>query len=321
MSTYRGAEYLQEQLDSLLRQTRLPDEMVVCDDGSADGTLDLLERFRAGSTFPVEIHRNPSRLGPAKSFQRAISLCQGAVVLLCDQDDVWSQAKVERILDVFERSPDIGGVFSDAALLNATSRPLSRNLWSAIGVTPRWRRRLTRGDRATRVRLLAQRNAASGATMAFRSTFRPLLLPIPDGWGHDEWIAILLAAATGLEMIPEPLIAYRIHPEQQVGLGRRPTLGARLDPRSPAERTGERAGLLARADLVDQARKRLVEASAPSGSEVLAVLASHALHLRTRGTLGSGRRRWTAVLGELASGRYHRHSRGWASAVRDMIDR
>ena len=63
MATYNGAKYLQEQLESFLSQTRQPDELIVCDDGSGDATLDILERFRQSAPFAVQIHRNETRLG------------------------------------------------------------------------------------------------------------------------------------------------------------------------------------------------------------------------------------------------------------------
>ncbi len=52
MCTYNGARYLQEQLASIAAQTRLPDELVVCDDCSSDGTRAILEEFKARVTFP-----------------------------------------------------------------------------------------------------------------------------------------------------------------------------------------------------------------------------------------------------------------------------
>jgi len=324
MSTYQGAKHLEEQLGSLAAQTRPPDEIIVCDDGSADGTVELLQRFRARSTFPVEIHKNPRRLGAAKSFERAVSFSRGGIVFLCDQDDVWSPIKLDRVLTLLETSPEIGAVFSDAELLDRGGHPSRKRLWSTIGVDERWRSRFSRGDRRTRVRMLAQGNAASGATLAFRSRFRDLLLPIPEGWGHDEWIALLLAAVTDLRMLPDALVGYRIHPGQRIGLGRHPTWGARWRSRSrsSSERTRRREELLARADLLDVARDRLRDRAAhwTIPSAALTVLASHSGHLRARARTSPRGRRVGGILTELLAGRYHRFSRGWASVARDLLE-
>jgi hypothetical protein len=66
---------------------------------------------------------------------------------------------------------------------------------------------------------------ATGATMAFRSTFKPLILPIPTGaptFIHDRWIAIVIAAVARIGFISDKLIAYRLHRQQQLGIGKVP---------------------------------------------------------------------------------------------------
>ena len=89
LATYNGERYLQEQLNSFLHQTRLPDEIIACDDCSTDRTMDILESFAISALFAVYIYRNAINLGYTKNFERAISLCSGDVIFLSDQDDVW----------------------------------------------------------------------------------------------------------------------------------------------------------------------------------------------------------------------------------------
>jgi len=102
MCTYNGEQYLQEQLDSIIAQTRLPNEVVVCDDGSTDATLQILDEFQETAPFPVRIYRNGTRLGPTKNFEKAIKLCSGNVIALSDQDDVWMPHKLERLEEVLK---------------------------------------------------------------------------------------------------------------------------------------------------------------------------------------------------------------------------
>ena len=114
MCTYNGARYVREQLDSIAAQTRPPDELVVCDDGSTDATLAILEGFAAAAPFPVRIHVNPTQLGMPKNFEHAIGLATGAAIALADQDNVWYPHKLERLEQELTRSEAIGLVFSDA---------------------------------------------------------------------------------------------------------------------------------------------------------------------------------------------------------------
>src|SRR3712207_5989304 len=95
LCTYDGARYLPEQLESLARQRRLPDELVVCDDGSADDTVDVVRRFADRAPFAVRLSLNPQNLGFVKNFEQAIRLCRGDLIALADQDDVWHPQKLE----------------------------------------------------------------------------------------------------------------------------------------------------------------------------------------------------------------------------------
>jgi glycosyltransferase involved in cell wall biosynthesis len=322
MCTYEGERHLEEQLESLAQQTHPPDQIVIRDDGSSDRSLELLAGFRTRASCPVDITVNPVRLGYTKNFERAISQCRGDFVLLCDQDDIWHPAKIERIVKVLGSAPNMVGVFSDAELVDGNSRLLPGRLWGAVGFTPRSRRRFLKGH-SERVRLLCRANVVSGATLGFASRFRDLLLPIPEGWVHDEWIALMLAATADLRMIPLPLVRYRIHGGQQIGV--RSTRGARrwMLPRTEnARRTGPGSdAYLDRARLLGGAYARLVDRSdmySPD-SDALGVIRSCTDHLRVRSQILSAHGGLGLASRELLRGRYHRYSKGWASAAKDVF--
>ena len=95
MCTYNGARFVAEQLESVAAQTRPPSELVVCDDRSTDGTARLVEQFAARAPFPVRLFVNERNLGSTANFGRAVTLAEGDLVALCDQDDVWRPEKLE----------------------------------------------------------------------------------------------------------------------------------------------------------------------------------------------------------------------------------
>ena len=107
MATYNGERFLQEQLDSLAAQTHLPCELVVGDDGSTDGTLDILERFARTAPFPVHIQRNSVNLGYGENFLQTASRCTGEWIAFCDQDDVWKPTKLAIFCRVLKRHPQV----------------------------------------------------------------------------------------------------------------------------------------------------------------------------------------------------------------------
>ena len=215
MCTYNGGRFLPEQLASIAAQQRLPDEMVVCDDGSTDTTLEILEKFSRTVPFTVRIVRNPVNLGSTKNFEQAISLCTGDLIALCDQDDVWLPEKLAIQAEFFEHDPEVGGFFSNAYLIDENSNHLDKTLWQGVSFRPvdrlRWRT-----DHIDTV--LLRKNVVTGATLMIRAETRPAIKPIPAGWVHDGWIAWMLAIHSVLIFQEEKLIKYRLHASQQIGV-------------------------------------------------------------------------------------------------------
>lgn len=106
MCTYNGAAYLREQLDSLVAQTLPFHELVVQDDGSTDGTWELLEAFRgAHPERRVRLFRNPVRLGYNRNFLTAVQRAEGDCIACCDQDDIWLPDKLEVLARELGRAP------------------------------------------------------------------------------------------------------------------------------------------------------------------------------------------------------------------------
>lgn len=104
--TYNGSRFLPEQLTSIAAQTRLPDEMVVCDDGATDATAEIIEKFARTAPFLVRFIRNSQNLGSTKNFENAIGLCTGDLIALSDQDDIWMREKLGRQAEMMERDPE-----------------------------------------------------------------------------------------------------------------------------------------------------------------------------------------------------------------------
>ena len=215
MCTYNGARYLSEQLDSIRRQSLPPDELIVTDDGSTDDTGAIIQDFAATAPFAVRFIVNERNLGPAANFEKAIRLCRGDWIALCDQDDAWYPDKLLLLSQVIEADPSLGGVFSDATLMDETSRIFDRRLWDQVQYPG------PEGSvhvEESLVRAMCKHDVVTGATLMFRASLRDLLLPVPKSWMHDGWIAWMLALYSGIAAVEAPLIAYRVHASQHAGL-------------------------------------------------------------------------------------------------------
>jgi glycosyltransferase involved in cell wall biosynthesis len=202
-------------LESIAAQTLLPFELVIADDGSKDSTVDLIEDFARRSPFPVHFCRNERNLGSTKNFEQVISLCSGELIALSDQDDIWHTNKLSRLADAFVSNTEIGGVFSDARLVDSESKLIGKTLWQIFDFNRGLRKRWSQGQAS---RILIRRDVITGATFAFRSDLRNLILPISARWVHDGWIAWIVSLSSMLTFVEEPLIDYRVHSTQQEGV-------------------------------------------------------------------------------------------------------
>ena len=215
LATYNGERFLEEQLRSLAAQTLLPDELVVCDDGSSDRTLQILDQFAADSPFPVRVHRNPRNLGFADNFLSAAARCSGKVIAFCDQDDAWMPSKLERCANALSE-PDVMLAIHSCELVDTGGRSLGARY-------PDIRRSLIAGplawDRWYRVRGMAMVFASELMTVDWTS--RPRSHYMPGAMiNHDEWIYTLARVSGSIAFIESSLAAYRQHGSNLVGAPR-----------------------------------------------------------------------------------------------------
>jgi glycosyltransferase involved in cell wall biosynthesis len=307
LASYNGERYIGEQLDSIARQTRLPDELVVSDDASSDSTPAIVREFAQRAPFPVRFLQH-ERLGSTRNFELAITACQCDIIFLCDQDDVWYPDKIAVTEAAFINKPEAGAVFTDADVVDENLRPLGSRLWRFFRFKSSEQAQLAAGDA---LGVLLRHPVATGATMAFRSSFRDFLLPIPPTW-HDAWIALLIGATSHLVALPTPLIAYRQHGHNQVGI---PRPGRNRD-KTVADIYGPRVLLY------ETAQARLLEFAErfPSGAKRVYLFSEVISLLRARATLPVARwRRVPIALQGLIAYRYHRYAYGWGSFFKDLF--
>ena len=316
MCTYNGADFVSDQLASIITQSRPPDEIVVCDDGSTDETQALLKQFAATSPVPISLHFNEQNLGSVKNFEKAISLCTGDIIALSDQDDVWRADKLKLIDDAFSKAPKAGLVFSDAEIVDENLHSLEKRMWNEVGFDAH-KRKLVRSGRALEVLITGW--TVTGATMAFRSEFVKLSLPVPNGIAmiHDGWIALTVAAVAEVVMIEEPLIKYRQHGKQQIGA---PSRKHEAEP-GLIEAFRRRNSTADMHKILATLEERLVAQSASYDTRnALSFVGDYAFHLNVRANLPQNRlNRLPKILRELLTRRYHEYANGFKSAAKDLV--
>ena len=218
LCTYNGGRFIEEQLLSILRQDPCASEIVVSDDGSTDQTLEIVRRVaaaNAGSDTEIRILESHGGHGVTKNFERAIAACRYDLIALADQDDIWRADKLEVMLEQFDARPDLLFLHSDARLVDGRGKPLGRELFEALEVSSEDRTAIHSGQAFT---VFLRRNLATGATSMIRRALLEFAVPFPDDWVHDEWLAIVASAVSTLDFVPETLIDYRQHGQNQIGV-------------------------------------------------------------------------------------------------------
>lgn len=318
LCTFQGAAFVGEQVTSILAQTRPVTQLVVADDGSSDGTLDAVSQAvrayreqHATAVVPaVTVLPAGDRLGIAGNFERALRACTGELIALSDQDDVWHPDRIAAAIAVLASSPGAGLVHSDARLVDAAGADLGVSLFEAIGLDAPGIRRINEGEA---FELLLRRNHVTGATVLLTATLRDRALPVPPGWIHDEWLAIVAAGVSRTSVIDAPLIDYRQHGGNQIGASMLSTRDRFARLRQPREERNRR--LLVRAESLAE---RLPALGIPAGRA--AAVRRKLAHEQRRSALSRARLlRLGPVIAGALRGDYRRFGNGMQDVLRDLV--
>lgn len=309
--TYNGERFLKQQLDSMLIQTVLPSELIVCDDGSSDRTIEILERFADIAPFSVKAYKNDAQpLGSTKNFEKAISLCKGDIIVLSDQDDVWMPNKLALLQKAI--SDGAGLVFSDAELVDENLKPFNYSLFGSFDLSRKEKNQMAHGYMFD---VLMRRNIVTGATAAFSRQHLALILPISNNWIHDAWIALLIASVDKITVIQQPLIKYRQHNKNQIG-------AKKLNYEEKINRV-KKLGNLHYKELLNgfvDTRLRLLSCYPEIiGSRIILLLDMKIIHLTKRSKLADPSLfPFFSLTRELLTSSYHKFSRGYITYFRDL---
>lgn len=319
LCTYNGSDFIEEQLRSILDQTRAAQEIVVSDDGSTDGTPAEVERVFAawqgehpGQDVGLRLIRNPAPLGVTANFEQALAACAGELIALSDQDDVWPPERLALLAAEFASRPRLQLLHTDARLVDEAGRPTGRTLLSTLGVSAAEQAAEHRGRAFD---LLLRRNIVTGATVMLRRELVQRARPFPAAWVHDEWLAIVAAATGEVDLLELALLDYRQHSGNQIGASSLDAAGKLGRLRAP--RTARNARLLARARAL-QERAALLQPAPSAGT--LALIDAKLAHEHRRSTLPAFRpARLASVLAGWRAGDYRRFGLGLQDVLRDLM--
>lgn len=308
VAAYRGEAFIGEQLASIAAQTVIPDEVVICDDSPDDLTENAVMKYR--ETLNIRYFRNPAALGVAGNFNRALSLCAGEVVFLCDQDDVWYPEKVARMMKLF----DLGAqaVFCDSDITDGSGKTSGFTHLQSRGYG--LLRTLPEGKYLTQFADSCRRFPAAGHDMALSGALLKKLLPLPElDACHDNYLGLAAAALDEWFIVPQSLGIFRRHGRNSSGAGEKISFAGQLQA---ARKSVKENTFQWNADLFQAVIDRLPELPADRQQ----MLSQRQQHSASRAAMNKGFfRRLPLVLHEWLSGNYSRFGRGWKNLVQDIF--
>lgn len=212
MATYNGGLYLQDQLKSLAEQESSPLELVITDDGSKDDTVSLIKSFARHAPFPVRFEQNIERLGYGRNFLKAASMCKGAHVAFCDQDDVWLPHKLSQISAVLT-TKDYDLVAHSAKVVDRSLNWLGVSFPDIDSTRPLTVEEMRGGRFWPGFTLTVSRSLLNVLDSELGQTQRPH----DEKFAHDELICELACEQRSCFVISEPLALYRQHGNNLIG--------------------------------------------------------------------------------------------------------
>jgi len=211
MTTYNGEKYIIKQLESILNQTRLPDEVIICDDVSSDNTEAIVSKFIIDNSLHNWIFiRNEKNKGWKKNFLDAIAMATGDIIFCADQDDVWMSDKVEIMSLIMEEDRRIKCLSGN--LLAIDSSGVEFESMYPIG---------NNTGEITQVPFTSKFNniILLGCTLCFTREIAEIIGEINvDSFHHDAQICRLSAIVDGTYIIDRCVIKYRIHQSNSSGI-------------------------------------------------------------------------------------------------------
>lgn len=214
MATYNGEKYINEQIDSILNQTYTDWCLLISDDGSNDGTIDIIKQYRSQYPEKIKLIINEGKEHGAKAnFRYLLRMAPPSdYYVLCDQDDVWMEDKLEVLLGKFQtldnQKPQF--IYHEMQVVDADLRLLGNTFSDYSGLYLKESKEFA---------MLMLRNYIPGCSMSFNQALMKYIVKMPENVGmHDWWIALTAAAFGEIHNVKKKLSMYRQHENNCIGV-------------------------------------------------------------------------------------------------------
>lgn len=212
MATYNGEKYLKEQIESILNQTYKNIRLIISDDCSTDKTKEILKEYEKNDKRVI-VYFQKNNLGYVKNFNFLLTKVENDIYMLSDQDDIWLPTKVSNSYN-FLKQNNADLVFTDLLVVNKNGETINNSFNKLMKLT----KKITKTIGTYKLTYLY--NCVTGCTIMSKKEYLKYIIDIPTNSKHifhDHWIALVISLKGNIKYLPEALIRYRQHGDNQVG--------------------------------------------------------------------------------------------------------
>lgn len=214
MTTFNGEKYIEKQIESIIHQSLPVDEIIVCDDGSTDHTVELLKKY------DVTLIQNFQNLGYKLNFKQAMEKCNGDYIFLCDQDDIWEKDKVKDMMHIMESHKNIHVLASSFTYIDGQDQMILTTLNKGYSNNNLYNKEVAKNDL---VSVLTNEfiygNYFQGCALVMDKQTRDFVVHHFDDRLPHDWIISLYASIDGgMYFYNKSEFKYRIHSDNSIGV-------------------------------------------------------------------------------------------------------
>lgn len=218
MSTYNGEKFLAAQIDSIISQTFERWVLIIRDDGSTDGTVEIIKKYCQTDPRILFLKDDLGNLNILKSFSvlmQKASTREEDFIFFCDQDDVWLSNKLALQVSLLRNLENKYGP-DNPILVHSDLRVVDNNL-NEIHSSYLGFEKIKRNT-VFPLKTLLINNFVTGCTLGMNRKLLKISTPIPDNaFMHDWWCALCAATAGKIGFIDEATLLYRQHRQNSIG--------------------------------------------------------------------------------------------------------
>lgn len=219
LATFNGERFIRQQLYSIVNQSHKVDEIIISDDLSNDNTIEIVKSFT--EEYPEiswKIILGDSNKGYRENFRKAASFCTKDIVFFCDQDDIWYPTKVQTMMEIFEKKPEVLTIISDFKTIGQDGVLLQpEEMGESLFITNRlWNNK----NILEKIKLYeaVSHVQGMGCATATRYEIVQMYLKCNLNWSHDHLIDVISAMHSGFYFYAQPLLYYRQHGHNTIGM-------------------------------------------------------------------------------------------------------